>query len=97
MIISFLFRPYANRWSKTMIGYGPENTHFVIELTYNYGVKSYEMGNDFQGITIKSKEAIERAKALNWPILEEDGKIVLEAPGAYKFYILDEPQPIDQG
>lgn len=38
------FRPYDNRWSKTMVGYGPESSHFVIELTYNYGVKSYEMG-----------------------------------------------------
>lgn len=28
-----------------MVGYGPEQDHFVIELTYNYGVKSYEMGN----------------------------------------------------
>lgn len=40
-----------------MIGYGPEDDHFVIELTYNYGVKSYVLGkstfvdsseNDFQ-------------------------------------------------
>lgn len=27
-----------------MIGYGPEDDHFVIELTYNYGVKSYVLG-----------------------------------------------------
>lgn len=37
--------PYDNRWSKTMVGYGPESTHFVLELTYNYGVKSYELGS----------------------------------------------------
>lgn len=42
---SVFYRPYDNRWSKTMVGYGPESSHFVIELTYNYGVKSYEMGN----------------------------------------------------
>ena len=30
-----------------MIGYGEEDNHFVIELTYNYGIKSYTMGNDF--------------------------------------------------
>ena len=30
-----------------MVGYGPEDNHFVTELTYNYGVKSYELGNDF--------------------------------------------------
>lgn len=41
---TFLYRPYDNRWSKTMVGYGPESTHFVVELTYNYGVKSYDLG-----------------------------------------------------
>ncbi|KAG5896462.1 hypothetical protein JTB14_002603 [Gonioctena quinquepunctata] len=46
--------PYANRWSKTMIGYGPEDTHFVMELTYNYGIHSYEKGNDFVQIAIKT-------------------------------------------
>lgn len=40
-------RPYDNRWSKTMVGYGPEKSHFVIELTYNYGVKSYDLGNAY--------------------------------------------------
>lgn len=80
-----------------MIGYGPEDTHFVVELTYNYGVSHYESGNDFQGITIRSKEIIERAKTHNWPVKEENGKYVLEAPGGYKYYIINEPQPVDQG
>ncbi|XP_046389711.1 glyoxalase domain-containing protein 4 isoform X1 [Ischnura elegans] len=88
--------PYANRWSKTMVGYGPEDTHFVVELTYNYGVKSYAKGNDFIGFTIKSQEAIARAKEHNWPIKEEDGRHVLEAPGGYRFFLLDEPQPKDK-
>lgn len=30
-----------------MIGYGAEDNHFVAELTYNYGVKSYKLGNVF--------------------------------------------------
>ncbi|KAJ8682821.1 hypothetical protein QAD02_018613 [Eretmocerus hayati] len=82
--------PYANRWSKTMVGYGPENSHFAIELTYNYGVKEYELGNDFQGITICSKDIIERAKSHNWPVKEENGKHILEAPGGYKFFIVSQ-------
>lgn len=77
-----------------MVGYGPEDTHFVVELTYNYPVKSYEMGNDFIGMTIKSKEVLERAKVNNWPILPGN---VLEAPGGYKFFILDEPQSESRG
>lgn len=85
--------PYANRWSKTMIGYGPEDTHFVIELTYNYGIKEYETGNDFKAITIRSKDAIERAHANGWPVLEENGKFVMQAPGGYKYHIVNEQQP----
>ncbi|XP_072391654.1 glyoxalase domain-containing protein 4 [Diabrotica undecimpunctata] len=85
--------PYDGRWSKTMVGYGEEDNHFVIELTYNYGITSYKKGNDFEKITIKSKEALERAKAQNWPV--ENGNILV-APGGYKFQIVDEPQPSDR-
>ncbi|XP_012254892.1 glyoxalase domain-containing protein 4 [Athalia rosae] len=88
--------PYANRWSKTMVGYGPEDSHFVFELTYNYGINSYERGNDFKGITIRSKEAIERARSLGWPVQEQNGKFLLEAPGGYEYLIIDEPQPTDR-
>ena len=47
-----------------MIGYGEEDNHFVIELTYNYGIKHYKLGNDFQvfktlqGLGLQSKIAI---------------------------------------
>ncbi|XP_012280805.1 glyoxalase domain-containing protein 4 [Orussus abietinus] len=88
--------PYRNRWSKTMIGYGPEDTHFVIELTYNYGISSYVPGNDFRGITIRSKEVLERARSGGCSVNKENGKYALEAPGGYKYYIIDEPQPKDK-
>lgn len=80
-----------------MIGYGPEDTHFVIELTYNYGIKNYEVGNDFQGITIRSKNVIERAKKNNWPITEENGVSVLQAPGGYKYYVINETEIAGKG
>lgn len=31
-----------------MVGYGAEDNHFVVELTYNYGIGTYQMGNDFK-------------------------------------------------
>ena len=40
--------PYKGAWSKTMIGYGPEDSNFVLELTYNYGIDEYVHGNDLQ-------------------------------------------------
>lgn len=33
-----------------MVGYGPEDNHFVVELTYNYGIGSYKLGDDFKVI-----------------------------------------------
>lgn len=42
-----------------MVGYGPEDNHFVVELTYNYGIGSYKVGNDFRVINA-SKESISR-------------------------------------
>ncbi|KAG1660631.1 Glyoxalase domain-containing protein 4 [Nymphon striatum] len=88
--------PYSGKWSKTMVGYGPEDSHFVVELTYNYGIGSYELGNDFMGITIESKEAIANAKKNNWPMKTENDCCIVEAPGGYKFYLLDKPQPVDE-
>ena len=40
--------PYDGKWSKSMVGYGAEDGHFVVELTYNYGLKMYKRGNDYQ-------------------------------------------------
>lgn len=76
-----------------MIGYGPESSHFVIELTYNYGVKSYELGNDFGGLTIKSKEILSRAKELDYPVSKtETGDEFLTSPDGYKVFVLPEAQ-----
>nr|ACO14738.1 Glyoxalase domain-containing protein 4 [Caligus clemensi] len=89
--------PYSGRWSKTMIGYGDENHHFVIELTYNYTVKSYKLGNDFRGITIQSSEVLKRAKEMKVDVKDVDGKTkLILSPDGYKFYIVDEAQPKDK-
>lgn len=88
--------PYDGKWSKTMVGYGPEDKHFVVELTYNYGIDKYKLGNDFRGITIQNSEAIANAKRENWPMKElagRDGVVEMEAPGGYKFFVKDQPRP----
>lgn len=86
--------PYDGKWSKTMIGYGSEDRHFVVELTYNYGVGEYRLGNDFRGITLQSSQAIANARQLKWPLLEvSPGLLEVAAPGGYKFYLEDKEQP----
>jgi len=87
--------PYDGQWSKTMVGYGPEDSHFVVELTYNYNISSYKRGNDFRGLTIQSSEVLARARSAGWPVTEAEGCAgVVVAPGGYNFYILDLPQPL---
>ncbi|NWR33171.1 GLOD4 protein, partial [Tachuris rubrigastra] len=82
--------PYDGKWSKTMVGYGPEDNHFVAELTYNYGIGEYRLGNDFLGITLVSSQAVSNAKKMGWPLKEvTTGVFETEAPGGYKFYLED--------
>ena len=35
-----------------MVGWDNEDLSFVLELTYNYGVTSYEAGNDLKSIVL---------------------------------------------
>ncbi|XP_066552466.1 glyoxalase domain-containing protein 4 [Amia ocellicauda] len=86
--------PYDGKWSKTMVGFGPEDDHFVAELTYNYGVGEYRPGNDFLGFTVQSRQAVNNARRLGWPLTEAgDGIFITEAPGGYRFTLLDQDQP----
>lgn len=56
------FRQRAGAWSKTMIGYGPEEEGFALELTYNYGIDGYKNGDDLQYISLQVDD-IEATKA----------------------------------
>lgn len=86
--------PYDGRWSKTMVGFGPEDDHFVVELTYNYGVGEYKLGNDFRGITLQSTNAVSNAKRLGWPLTEVgEALYLIHAPGGYPFFLVDKEQP----
>ncbi|KAL4419410.1 hypothetical protein ABPG77_003384 [Micractinium sp. CCAP 211/92] len=49
--------PYDGMWSKTMMGYDAEDAAFVLELTYNYGIAAYRLGNDFGFLKIRNRVA----------------------------------------
>uniref|UniRef100_A0A0K0ECG0 Glyoxalase domain-containing protein 4 n=1 Tax=Strongyloides stercoralis TaxID=6248 RepID=A0A0K0ECG0_STRER len=76
--------PYSGKWSKTMIGYGDEKDHFVLELTYNYTVSGYKKGNDFGGIYIQSDEIFNKLKD---EIKVNGDNIHLKDPDGYDFFI----------
>lgn len=81
--------PYDGKWSKTMIGYGPENEHFVLELTYNYGIGNYKLGNDLLSIRIESKSAYENVSRQNDVLFMHKNPecIVLSSPDGYLFEV----------
>lgn len=78
--------PYAGKWSKTMIGYGPEDDHFVMELTYNYSVGSYKLGNDLQYIKISLKQDL-FDKVKGAAEVSANNTLSLSSPDGYKFII----------
>ena len=71
-----------------MTGYGDEDNNFVIELTYNYGIRSYERGNDYNFIQIRSNQAISNIKERNYPFkLDANNLHEVVDPNGYTFLI----------
>jgi len=87
--------PYDGKWSKSMVGYGPEDSHFVVELTYNYGIGTYKMGNDFMGITIQSASIVDQAKKAGYSVENEGTLKVVKSPDGHAFKVIEEPSQGD--
>ncbi len=74
-----------------MIGYGPEDDHFVLELTYNYGIGEYRHGNDFRGIHIKSTTAFKNLAAdSSYKKTVHANYIDVFDPAGYRFLVYNE-------
>ena len=64
------------KFTLAFLGYGPEDTHPAIELTYNYGVGSYEIGTAFGHIAIgvaDIRAACDKIRAAGGRITREPG------------------------
>lgn len=47
-----------------------------------------------QGFTVQSSQAVRNAERFGWPItLVGEALYMTEAPGGYRFYLLDKDQP----
>ncbi|KAK5974004.1 Glyoxalase domain-containing protein 4 [Trichostrongylus colubriformis] len=79
--------PYNGKWSKTMVGYGNEDEHFVLELTYNYEIGSYRLGNDFMGIFIESDELHKSLEGHEKVQKLDCGKLQIKDPDGHCFLI----------
>lgn len=45
------------KYTLAFVGYGDESEHAVLELTYNYGVDRYQLGDGFGHIAIEVPDA----------------------------------------
>ena len=57
------------------LGYGDESANTVIELTYNWGVESYEIGTAFGHIALEVDDVYQATDALN----KRGGNVIREA------------------
>ena len=63
------------KFTLAFLGYGDESDNTVIELTYNWGVDSYEMGSGYGHIAIEVDDVYKATE----DIRAHDGKILREA------------------
>lgn len=66
----------AGEFTLAFLGYGDESDHTVLELTYNWGVSSYDLGEGYGHIAIEVPDvykAADAAKAKGAKILREAG------------------------
>ncbi|KAB2079801.1 hypothetical protein ERO13_A05G025300v2 [Gossypium hirsutum] len=98
------------RYTNAFLGYGPEDSHFVIELTYNYGVDKYDIGTAFGhfGIGVEDvAKTVELIKIKGGKVTREPGPVkggttviaFVEDPDGYKFELIERwpaPEPLCQ-
>jgi lactoylglutathione lyase len=64
------------KFTLAFLGYGDEKSHTALELTYNWGIVSYELGNAFGHIAIEVADvyqACETIKAKGGQVVREAG------------------------
>lgn len=96
----------GGKFTLAFLGYGPEDKHTVLELTYNWGVESYEMGGAYGHIAIGVDDIYATCDAIR----EKGGKVVrepgpmkhgttvlafVEDPDGYKIELIEESSRVD--
>lgn len=82
---------FDTAWSKTMVGHGPEDQNYALELTYNYGVDGYERGTGLQAFVVfvpSLKDSLAKASQLGLATEQRttsDAAALVIAPDGYVF------------
>ncbi len=67
------------KYTLAFVGYGDEREHAVLELTYNYGVDRYDIGNAYGHVAIAVPDAAaacERIRAAGGNVTREAGPVM---------------------
>ncbi|KAK1367782.1 Lactoylglutathione lyase [Heracleum sosnowskyi] len=86
--------------SNAFLGYGPEESNFSVELTYNYGVDKYDIGTGFGhfGVAVEDvAKTVDLIKQKGGKVTREPGPVeggstkiaIIEDPDGYKFELLE--------
>ena len=67
------------KFTLAFVGYGPEETNTVLELTYNYGDNEYEIGTAYGHIALETSDIYETAE-----MLRSGGAEIVREPGPMK-------------
>ncbi|PRQ28416.1 putative lactoylglutathione lyase [Rosa chinensis] len=90
------------KYSNAFLGFGPEETNFVVELTYNYGVTSYDIGTGFGHFAIATPDVyklVEDIRAKGGNVTREPGPVkggnsiiaFVKDPDGYTFELIQRP------
>lgn len=88
------------KFTLAFVGYGEEAEHAVIELTYNWGVDKYELGNAFGHIAIGVRDiyaTCDEIKTRGGKVTREPGPMkhgstviaFVEDPDGYKLELIE--------
>lgn len=69
----------GGKFTLAFVGYGDESDHSVLELTYNWGVESYDLGEGYGHIALGVDDIYRTCEAIK----SRGGKVVRE-PGPMK-------------
>jgi lactoylglutathione lyase len=92
------------KYTLAFVGYGPEDRHAALELTYNYGVDRYEIGTGYGHIAIAvpdAYQACEAIRASGGNVTREAGPVkggttviaFVTDPDGYKIELIQERRP----
>ncbi|HQU17185.1 MAG: lactoylglutathione lyase [Chromatiales bacterium 21-64-14] len=92
------------KFTLAFVGYGEESDHTVIELTYNWNVERYQLGDAFGHLAIEVEDvyqAAEKIRAHGTRILREPGPMnagttviaFVEDPDGYSIELIGRKAP----